>query len=281
MKKPIVKNQHYIPQGYLRKFELKEGKAKEKKRILVLNIKSFEFEPKKIKKTLASKFFYEADVENPDNILEDGFEQVLEGPFFRNIYDGERIKEEDIFSDSTKSFLSMYIAFQITKTDKFRKMMADLHGQVFKNIALILEKKGLINSPVPTKELKINIDEKLIHLKAMGEMVPYNDIIKDLFNKKWVLLKIKNESKINFCAYSSGVGIDSRCQIHTFPLSKNVCLVLYPQNSQAINNTVVNITGEIIDYINSVGLACSEKLYFSNTKSIESLKEFLTKYRNN
>lgn len=271
----LVKNQHYIPQGYLRKFKIQEGKNKNKHSIYKLDCKKLKIERRNIEKICSGKYFYEVDKKYPTNDIENYIGKNLEEPFFKLIYNGDSIKDLDIFSPKVKSFLAFYLAFQMSRTNHFRELASEINLQAFKGAYHILKEKGIFDDDIPCDKIKFKIDKQLSHLEALSKF-PFKEVSHNLLQKKWVILEAKNNSSLTFCACSSGISLDTYRQIHFFPLSSKYCLSLYPLKNNVIKEEfIVQVNDDMINFVNSNGIGSSDSIFASDEKSLEKLKNHL------
>ncbi|WP_028856102.1 DUF4238 domain-containing protein [Psychrilyobacter atlanticus] len=269
----LVKNQHYIPQGYLRKFQINsKNKDRKKAKVYVLDVDNLKILKKRIEKICSEHYFYEVDKDAPNNELEDYISKYIEVPFYNRVYPNGLLNIQNIFDSKTKGHLAFYLAFQISRTDKFREMAAEINSWAFKGAYQILKEKGMFNNDIPENKIKFSIDKQLSHLETLKNF-PFNEISRFFLQKKWVILEAKENSKIKFCAYSSGVSLDSYTQIHFFPLSKDYCLALYPNYPDLKNNCILPADSKMISYANDVGKNCSKQVFSSNEESLFNLKK--------
>ena len=272
----LVKNQHYIPQGYLKKFKIQGEKNKNKHSIYSLDCKNLKIERRNIEKICAKKYFYEVDKKNPTNDVENYIGKNLEEPFFDLLYEGDSFKEVDISYLKNISILPLYLAFQVSRTNHFREMISSTNKKIFEATYKILKKTGQIKTDIPEELIAVKIDKQLSHLDALSRF-PYKEVTHDFIQKKWVILKAKKNSSLTFCACSSGISLDTYRQIHFFPLTSKYCLALYPQGHIIKENSIIPVNDDMINFVNSNGIGSSDSLFASNEKSLEKLKNYIEK----
>lgn len=246
----IKRNQHYVPQSYLRRFTL-EGEQSliwefDKK------IDGFLRNPSSVNRICCEDYYYYQIDESGmvDHIrLEDAISDV------------ERIGN-NIISDvinmsampyvhldiEKKAHLSYYIAFMQTRGPAFRNAINDLYGNVALRALDASFRSGTI--PEPPGILKKMIEEKGLHkvlrpailtTVSLWPMIESARIIShSLLSKQWTVLIACNEHQfitsdnpVTFYSKTKGreVGPGGADAITIFPLSPKLCILIEPKNN--------------------------------------------------
>lgn len=197
--KELVRNQHYVPQFYLRKFG--SGK-KTKRKVWVFNKKTLDLKEEFVKKIASSDYFYDIEEEFVLEGYSEDKRQLFE-EFFGNLetkvsnsFDKLIDKLEAIHEESS-SFnlehedivnLSHFITFQFLRTNSFREKISSIHEEALINISKLLKK-----DPVSLNKSQ----KKLLHLEFLKMYFESNmSIYKSIYNRKWIILRNNTNLKI-------------------------------------------------------------------------------------
>lgn len=281
-----VRNQHYVPQFYLKKFSIGN---KGNERLWVFNKKELYLKKKKVKYTASKDFFYdfekeyfkegEYDLKNKQWLEENyGTIENKTGKILKKIEEKVREKadkttnseiiEFDIETEITieeKLIISEFLSVQYIRTKSFRE-------QISNTVKLLLEKT--ISITTPNKLLKKALEEKQIglefhenfekglHLQTILDQLKNKEIQKTIFSRVWVFQY--NKTNKEYCTSDNpiiiigvyGVGV-STADMLIFPITNKINLCMY----------LPGVLGE------SFSEEMLEKCYFQNELSEENIEE--------
>ncbi len=244
----IKKNQHYVPQSYLRRFTIKG----EKSLLWSFDKEKGDFLKKtsSVNKVCSEDYYY---YQQDDN---NGFNHIQ---FEDSLSDVERIgndiiikiidlqsKSSSSISEKEKGELAFYIALMLTRGPSFRTAINEMHGEMVKRTFDNLCNDGsLPDMPEPLQTL---VDEKgidnvitakiysSVSLQPMVESA--RQIAVSMLNKRWGFYVADKE--MNFVTSDtpvsfyppyggmSGIGPAHQDAEILFPLSKKLVLVVTP-----------------------------------------------------
>lgn len=229
----MVKNQHFVPQFYLKYFT----SNKERDKIWTYDKPSKKSFETSIKNVACQKGFY--DSKWIDNIYLQ--EQTLENTYadFESFFAPQYLSFLDslnhktfYLSESMKQMFATYLMVQITRTQEHRIVLEQMNTEI---------NKQLINKGFSTEDkrkLGLNIDEldsKQIHLKNILSFNFHQSGVNILLNHMWLIYhNITNipfytsDNPVNYCSSLSveSFGLASKGIEISFPLSPEYMLVI-------------------------------------------------------
>lgn len=268
--KELVRNQHYVPQFYLRKFG--NGK-KTKRKVWVFNKKTLSLKEEFVKNIASSDYFYDIEEEFVLEGYSEDKRQLFE-EFFGNLetkvsnsFDKLINKVEDIHEKSAifdieyedRVNLSHFITFQLLRTNSFREKLSGLYEGILSTVCKILKKE-----PISLSENQ----KKLIHLEFFKTYLE-NDmsIHKFIYNRTWVIFK--NNTNLKICTSDNPVYLEQfrnlgpysygilTADLIVFPLTPKYILCMY--NS---------------DTMSQISKQDEKELYFYTENSREKIEKF-------
>lgn len=257
----IKRNQHYVPQSYLRRFTI-EGEQS-----LLWNfdkeIGGFLRQPSSVNKICCEDYYYyQIDEQGEVNhiALEDAISDIER--MGNNIID-EIINMSAMpyvyLSIEKKSNLAFYIALMQTRGPAFRNTINELYGDVaVRALKATVNSKFLDESPSPLKQL---IEERgllevirpsILTTVSLAHMIEGARLISQSFlQKQWTLLIacsggefITSDNPVTFYSKTAkqGVGPGHAAAITVFPLSPKLCIYIESVRSPALEINIRNCT---------------------------------------
>lgn len=242
--KELVRNQHYVPQFYLRKFG--SGK-KTKRKVWVFNKKTLALKEEFVKNIASSDYFYDIEEEFVLEGYSEDKRQLFE-EFFGNLetkvsnsFDKLINKVEDIYEKSAifdieyedRMNLSHFITFQFFRTNSFREKISSFQEDVLVDISKILKKE-----PILLNESQ----KKLLHLEFFKAYFESDMLIhKSIYNRTWIILK--NNTNLKICTSDNPVYLEQfrdlgpygysilTADLIVFPLTPKYILCMYRQDT--------------------------------------------------
>jgi len=165
-----TKNQHYVPQFFLRQFSNKQNQ------IYTLDKKSLKIFRSNVRNIASENYFYDFPIENKTYSLESSFHEIEteSSKLIKKIIENESIKE---LNEKELIILSYFIVLQDFRTLKFRKNMA-YNRKLFE---LFLSGKSIkkIDDIITDDDKK----ESLLFLDQVNQFAPL------VYDKNWILIK--------------------------------------------------------------------------------------------
>jgi len=300
----IKRNQHYIPQCYLKRFTI-EG---QKSLFWVINKKTGQYlkTTSSIKKICSEDYYYYQldDKGNVDHIgIEDRLSETERSvnPLLQTICDTTVGNRPDL-SEENQGELAFFLALLFTRGPSFRDPINNLHGELLTKLMLEMDKNNLF--PKAPDILQKMIEEKgkenVIHaqihpfvsLQAMIEGAKF--LALSMLKKKWIFYRAKDivyvtsDNPIHF-SFSSKYRNLCGCpgdplSILTITLSKNVALVIRPESlekcrfSDQLNLKMYSTSKSIVNQINKAVICSADKFVFSSEKN-EGIRSMVEKFR--
>ncbi len=273
--KQEVKNQHYVPQFYLRKF----GTGKKSGRsVYVFNKKILKISMQRIKDIANKEYFYDLDIENMGKLCSEENKQILEEVFGQieiatsPILDSIINKIESAYKSNMKiltneneitleerEVFSKFLATQYTRTNSFRECIASIYEMPLEKVKEMSKEKE-IETQISEK------DKRRLHinflLRNFIEKIPVNYFSK----RRWIFNYNTTDKKLctsdnpinivqmrNFGPY--GVGL-ATADFLVFPLTPKISLyMVHPSLSPELNTSSI------------------EESYLSEIKSSQDIEE--------
>lgn len=243
--KQEVKNQHYVPQFYLRKF----GTGKKSGRsVYVFNKKTLKISIQRIKNIANKEYFYDLDIENMGKLSLEENKQILEEVFGQietatsPIFDSIINKIENAYKSNMKiltneneitleerKVFSEFLATQYIRTNSFRECIASIYEMPLEKIKEMSKEKEIETkiSEKNKRELHINF-----LLKNFIEKIPVNYF----FKRVWFFYYNTTEKNlctsdnpINFVQMKNlapyGIGL-ATADFLVFPLTPKISLYM-------------------------------------------------------
>lgn len=279
------RNQHYVPQSYLRRFAIKGEQSllwsfdKESKGYLR--------HPSSVKKVCCEDYYYyqlddAGEVNHVD--LEDSISEVEKiGNDIINKILNMIAMPYVYLSVEDKSYLSYYIAFMQTRGPSFRNIVNDLYGDIaVRTLKSSFDAKIF---PEPPEPLQRMIDEKglleavriSIHPSVSLEYMinSANQLAKVFLSKQWTLYISNNncefvssDNPVSFFSKvaASGIGPGHPTAITIFPISPNVCLSIEPVQRPDLEINIAKCEDFVQLKINQLIFDGANQLIFSSSK---------------
>lgn len=302
-------NQHYVPQGYLRKFTIDGEKSLlwEYDKKIGENSK----EPKSVRQICNEHLYYAQEKENGEldkDTLENGFSKYVENPGIRAI-DSIPNKANNGFNltGEHKGWLAFFIAMLATRGPGFRDGIKEFHEKIAEKVGAPIIHKSISDGECPdiVKELiekngvwnTINIEiKKWVSLEPMIESAKLGSEV--LIGKKWTFLRpAKGQIFVtsdNPYTFSSPSRTNSPYHIGPFnpyahvtvPLRKNLVLVTsQPATKIERHFSLKRASRQQTDEINSRTIAAALRYVYSPIidqhilKKVKDLKHFSQKLK--
>lgn len=208
-----VKNQHYVPQFYLKQW------ANNKKQLFVYDKKQNKNFTSNVKSIASSKFFYDFPIIDEiakneirihlkrngyedtyidslfqEQVLENGFSQLesIVSPLLNQIIkkiddvsllSENRIKNYPIFTKDNKKIFSDYIASQLVRTNKHKLFQKDMTIQLFDGMKKVYKNNTNDN-------LIVEVDNNFHKWQYVGNILPLTFEFSKLFESyKWIIYR--------------------------------------------------------------------------------------------
>ena len=289
-------NQHYVPQGYLRKFTIKGEKS------LIWGYdkttgKIFK-EPKSVRQ-ICKEFQYYAQEDEDGNIekerMENAFSQYVEDPGIKAINAiPDKAKCDFKLSGENKGALAFFIAILATRGPAFRDGVRELHKKVVLKAGAPIIKKSIESGECPEilkkefekKELwdvlKVEV-KNWVSLEPMVEMARVGAGV--ILQKKWSFFSPGKKSFFvtndNPYVFNPPFRSDSPYNIGPFhpmatviiPLRKNLVLVAsYPTEQTQSEFSIERASKKQTFKINDSIIAAALRYIYAPVKSKQILK---------
>lgn len=281
----IKRNQHYVPQSYLRRFAIKGEQSllwsfdKESKRYLR--------HPSSVKKICCEDYYYyqldeAGEVNHVD--LEDSISEVEKiGNDIINKVINMSAMPYVYLSIEEKSYLAYYIAFMQTRGPSFRNIVNDLYGDIaVRTLKSSFDAKIF---PEPPEVLQRMIDEKgllqavklSIHPSVSLEyMIKSAGQLANVFlNKQWTLHFsngncefVSSDNPVSFFSKvaASGIGPGHPSAITIFPISPSLCLTIEPAKQADLEINIVRGDDFVQLKLNQLIFDGANDLVFASSK---------------
>lgn len=297
------KNQHYIPQGYLRKFAIEEKKSLiwEYDKIKGTVSRS----PVSTRKICSRNYYYSQKGENgkDDNMsMENAFEKIecLAAPIIAKIQPEKPLQNIKL-EGKDRGHLAFFIALLLTRGPSFRDGVHDMHEQIVDKTLRILYKNGKL--PEPPKALKELIDKRSVNAVIRTDILPQvslkpmieiAEIIGNaLLNKIWNyhtpandMTFVTADNPVHFCLPEKYAEKYPRMPIGpahplseiTIPLRKDLALICLPlgglsnKKFSQLDGLVVKPSKDDTLKINERTCSSARQYIYSSLKSDDLLK---------
>lgn len=300
----IKRNQHYIPQCYLKRFTI-EG---QKSLLWTIDKKTGQYlkTTSSIKKICSEDYYYYQldDEGNVDHIgIEDRLSETERSvnPLLQTICDTTFGNRPDL-SEENQGELAFFLALLITRGPSFRDPINNLHGELLTKLMLQMDKDNLF--PEAPDILQKMIEEKGIENVIHAHIHPFVSlqamiegarlIALSMLKKKWIFYRAKDNlyvtsnNPIHFSFSSryrnlSG-GPGHPQSILTIALSKNVALVIKPEPlekcrfSDQHNLKMCSTSKSIVNQINKAVICSADKFVFSSEKD-DGIRSMVEKFK--
>lgn len=300
-----VKNEHYVPRRYLKHFADNEH-------FFVYDKEKKEQRSGSVDDYACERFFYDVDFESlkqemlendPDfqydpemeQLLEQVDEQHIEHWFAENVEtwlfdpidkiistyilcNPQKMESMVVIDDSTRAFLSLYLAIQIIRAKEFRESVIEMYERLpillMKKMAKTKEEKEALDSI----ELKVKNKnhKKLIHAQFLMDMDYVTDFAEKLGKKIWMVGY--NQTSIPFLTSDNPIvkfghdglqGFNSKGIEIVFPLNRKLVLILKDSESfwheKKIDNHFVKLSSDEVNFYNSLQVQQSYRYIFDKT----------------
>lgn len=275
-----VKNQHFVPQFYLKSF------SRDAKQINVFDKNQNKSFSSNIDSVACARFFYdwdELDKISGEQFIEKAF-SVFEGEVsitFDNLI--KRLEQNKFkqFSDQEKILLAEFIWFQMLRTQETRIQ----GGQLTKFIEEDLRKKGateefiinnnLLNSPN---------DEKKEHLKLIINAETAKRSVEKIYNRIWIAVV----NKTNYSFYTSDNpiirythwAISHLAYELFYPISPKYAIIILTKKEfnfmEQLNNTLITFNDkEYVKYYNQLQVIQSTRQIFCMEASFKLAEKMI------
>lgn len=295
----VVKNQHYIPQFYLRAFSNSGKKSKreiwqyskiknEKKLELVKKTgsKDFFYElPKYLQQAYIQKFGEDDNFNLIENTL-DSYEGVFSKHYYDLVAEIEKLNDlsEYLMNNSNRLWISFFIIVQFYRTQKWRELKKREYmkesKKIGKPIGNIIEDWKLHKFREDVASNKSLLDQQLYFIDRNG-LEELNPEVNNIANYLWCIGE--NMSVIPFITSDCPVVKFSNIKINEinfngilFPLTERFILIIV--ETDILNPELVNISNKLIQifekevrYMNSLQLNESFEFVYSSNEDLETL----------
>jgi hypothetical protein len=201
-KNPIVKNQHYVPQSYLKHFAIKN-----EERIYVYDKTTKKSFSSSIRNISAEKYFYDLPEEAeklgfPVQYFEKLFSGI-EGNFastHKNLIENLENNNFTGFSDEEKEFISNFVIIQFLRTKQDRIVLNDSALQFYREYLYSLTEKNFPIKEYPKEiypEISMKDENENIYQLVMIERSLNDPNLKNNL-KKYIWIILKNETETPF-----------------------------------------------------------------------------------
>lgn len=285
-KKKVKKNQHYVPQSYLRRFTIDGEKSLlwsfDKDKRDFLSHKS------SVKKVCSEDYYYYQVDENGDvdHIkLEDSISYVekIGNDILIKII-GMHLMPFIYISEKEKGELAFYIALMMIRGPSFRDVVNGMHGWAAKKVFDELHRNGAL------PEMPVQL-QKLVDKKGIDNVIKMNvyssvsldhmiksaeQIAESMLKKKWIVFLANKE--VNFVTSDTPVSFyPSLSNVprvgpahHTsemlFPISKKLALVITPSMDSDLELQIKPCNKDSADHINSIIVNAANKWVFCSER---------------
>ncbi|ATZ62972.1 DUF4238 domain-containing protein [Acinetobacter bereziniae] len=244
MNSPI--NQHYVPQGILRNFQIQNKKGKEKC-IYVFDKSNCKEYQSPIRKIATERYFYEVNYKDQEISIENELEKYESTsiPIIQKIISNRSLKS---ITKKEKLALSKFICLQLTRVPATRNKFVNL-ADFFDKELNYFQSMGVSR---PNE-----VDDKIIHFEfIMDTISKFTPLI---YNKDWLLCESINENYFigdnpvvlnnTFNKNQNGIGLKSLGVEIYMPISPNYCLLLICNSvrksiKNMLNHPITNIKDE-------------------------------------
>ncbi|MEQ6856000.1 DUF4238 domain-containing protein [Lysinibacillus capsici] len=304
----LVKNQHYVPQSYLKYF------ADSKEKIFVFDKVNEKIFPSNVRNIASERFFYDFPESLVDSLNESLPNKQVVEKFFSKHIEGEFSKllnnirarytlSSDIYSiiaitKEEKSKLSILLTYQLLRTKEFRETMLkgqELFLQVLIDSIGVEEIEGY-NIGDATVERNKQFDS-IEHARLMFD----SDMIKDfsliLYNHIWTIgVNVTNiplytsdnpfvKHGHNENEFLSNNGLASEGIEINFPISSNLILIIYDRKffeelSYFYENRFIELFEENIKYANWLQVTSSNRQIYCKENNFTMIEDMKKKNKN-
>lgn len=261
------KNQHYVPQCYLKNFSIDESRAA----ICLYNLdKKKLIKNAPIKNQCSKNYFYGEDL-----VLEKAL-QPVEGRFSEIVRNLENINH--VLTDEDKIFLIEFWLLQRTRTEEFSKSTAESTEQDIKNLLFIdvkIEVKEVVRKAIQS----ISKDRHLVHdlkLCILKNNTKTDFITSDhpaVLTNRWYF----HNKKVQFRSF----GLQSAGGLFILPLTPKTLMLAYDKDVYSVANTrgwVQLKNTNDVDAFNYLQLLnCRANIYIANPGSSQYLEKLYHK----
>lgn len=299
----IVKNQHYVPQAYLRNF-----KVNNKNQIYVFDKEKEVSRKQNINDIACERFFYDISPEiyknNPEydkQAIEKFFATEIEDEFsnvIRNVIishdmapKSNLFHNNNLIPDKDLKKLSILLAFQMVRTKSFRENFI----QMYEDISTSLARKILETEGMQISDFKIKANEQYIpylHASKILDEKFINEISVILYNHIWIIGV--NYTKSPFITSDNpivkkghlenilgGVGIKSEGVEIAFPLNSTLILIMfdrrYFKKYEHQDRCFMELDEDNVVYYNSLQAIQSYRQIYSCKDSFKVVEETISK----
>lgn len=309
-----VKNEHYVPQRYLRAFANGE--------------KFFVYDKEKAQKRsgnigdyASERYFYDVDFEelkkevlehNPDfrmepeieNLMAEVDEQHIEHWFGQNVEtwlfepiskvittytmaNAESLGKMQILSDDNMDYLSLYLAIQLVRSKEFREQITELYERV----PLLLADKFMKNDDVTKPSQLFNVQlnknhKKLFHAQFLMDQDFITEIAISMRNKIWLIGYnqtaepfITSDNPVVRYSPSGRIGLNTDSAEIIFPISSNLILILGDMTKYesllSVHNHFIEMSKDEVKFYNSIQLTQSYRYVFCKEDKFENIDKLL------
>lgn len=310
-----VKNEHYVPQRYLRHFANGEN-------FFVFDKEKTEKRPGNVGDYACERYFYDVDFDalkrekleqDPDFEFDPEMEQVMqtidvqhiEHWFGQNVEtwlfdpinkiistyvmaNPKNIENMVAMTDDDMNHISLYLAIQMIRSKEFRENIKEMYERLplllMKKIAKTDEEREYINSI--ELEIKNKNHLKLFHAQFLMDEEMVSDIAVRLRSKIWVIGYnktdipfITSDNPVVKYGHSGFNGISSKGIEIAFPISPKLILILADIEEFGrllpFHNHFVEIPSEEVHYYNSLQVIQSYRYVFSKQDEWEFVEKML------
>jgi hypothetical protein len=288
-----VKNQHYVPQFYLRNFQ------SEHERLFVydkLLRKSF---MKPIKDVASTNYFYEIDpkllpADAPFQLVEKALSQI-EGAAKKTITDTlDNLDQTSVLLPAHKLALAPYVALQAVRTNEFRLTASEFMEKLATNLAEIH-----LNLKFPGEELpefEISANDQVLRFQQAQQM--FGDMTKELTeildSHIWVIgrnmttqpLFASDNPVVKFPhikdSLKSMAGFGSRGVEVVFPISSRYVISMFERkyhlNIQGMESQVIDLRLDNVEHYNAMQVQQCERQVFASEDKFELCARILREH---
>lgn len=284
-KRKVKKNQHYVPQSYLRRFTI-EG---EKSLLWEFDKKSSRFKKNtsSVNKVCSEDYYYYQQDANGgfDHItIEDSLSEVekIGNDILIKIINS-RAMPYTYLTEEERGHISFYIALMLTRGPSFRDCINEMHGELVWSRFNQLNTSGnlpkmptVLEEAVRERGLKNVIKAEIFSSVSLEYMVEAaRRIALSLIEKQWTVIVISNDDEfltsdnpVIFTSYIKGsdhIGPAHPNSHLTFPISKKIAMIMSGarqsdniENRACVSSEVRTVNRLVLNAANK-SIFCSKK----------------------
>lgn len=311
-----VKNEHFVPQSYLKFFANLRNTKKNIYQTIVFDKVNNTFYSQNVDKVAAEgKFFHfpeeinvDANIKemikymNDNQFIEKMFSQDVEIPFKKHLDEVRflyNVLQNPIgvraINDDQKINLSVLIAIQMLRTKSFREQTSQAQNKIAQSLVDIFMEKEDPNYQIGDVKAKFGEKSSMaLQASMLFDEDVLNSFAESLYNHIWLIYVNKTSEPFitsdnpvvkiphKQSDYMSYGGIKSEGIEILFPISTKLVIGMYERKYhkqlEVLENTFAGpLEKENVDYCNSIQILQANRQVFSNNRNFEVLLNKLRK----